>query len=57
MRSGFGFAVAALLALSGAAAAQAGTAPTSSPEQYAAEIVREDALWGPLVKSLNLKVE
>ena len=45
MRSGLGIAVAALLALSGAAAAQAGTALTSSPKQYAAEIVREDALW------------
>jgi tripartite-type tricarboxylate transporter receptor subunit TctC len=36
---------------------EAGTALTSSPEDYAAEIAREDALWGPLIRSLNLKVE
>jgi len=36
---------------------EAGTALTSSPEEYAAEIAREDALWGPLIRNLNLKVE
>jgi len=36
---------------------EAGTALTSTPEEYSAEIVREDALWGPLIRSLNLKVE
>ncbi len=30
---------------------------TSTPEEYAAEIVREDALWGPLMRGLNIKVE
>ena len=30
---------------------------TSTPEEYAAEIAREDALWGPLVRGLNIKVE
>jgi tripartite-type tricarboxylate transporter receptor subunit TctC len=29
----------------------------SSPEEYAAMIAREDGLWGPLVRRLNLKVE
>jgi tripartite-type tricarboxylate transporter receptor subunit TctC len=29
----------------------------SSAEDYAAEMVREDARWGPLIRSLNLKVE
>jgi len=36
---------------------EAGTALTSTPEQYAAEIAREDGIWMPLIKSLNLKVE
>jgi tripartite-type tricarboxylate transporter receptor subunit TctC len=36
---------------------EAGSAMTSTPEEYAAEIVREDALWGPLVRGLNIKVE
>jgi tripartite-type tricarboxylate transporter receptor subunit TctC len=36
---------------------EAGNALTSSPEEYAAEIAREDALWGPLVRKLNIKVE
>ena len=36
---------------------EAGSALTSTPEQYAAEIEREDALWGPLVRKLNIKVE
>ena len=30
---------------------------TSSPEEYAAEIVREDAIWIPLIRGLNIKVE
>jgi tripartite-type tricarboxylate transporter receptor subunit TctC len=36
---------------------EAGSAMTSTPEEYAAEIVREDALWGPLIRGLNIKVE
>lgn len=36
---------------------EAGSALTSTPEQYAAEIEREDALWVPLVRKLNIKVE
>jgi tripartite-type tricarboxylate transporter receptor subunit TctC len=36
---------------------EAGSAMTSTPEQYAAEIVREDALWGPLIRGLNIKIE
>jgi tripartite-type tricarboxylate transporter receptor subunit TctC len=36
---------------------QAGSAMTSTPAEYAAEIVREDALWGPLIRSLNIKME
>ncbi len=36
---------------------EAGTALTSTPDEYAAEIVREDALWTPLIRSLNLKME
>jgi tripartite-type tricarboxylate transporter receptor subunit TctC len=36
---------------------EAGVALSSTPEQYAAEISREDALWGPLIRGLNLKVE
>ncbi len=38
-------------------AQEAGIPLTSSPEEYAAEIVREDALWQPLIRKLNLKVE
>ncbi|MDP2409116.1 MAG: tripartite tricarboxylate transporter substrate-binding protein [Pseudolabrys sp.] len=38
-------------------ASEAGVALTSTPEEYAAEIAREDGIWGPLIKSLNLKVE
>jgi len=30
---------------------------TSTPEEYAAEIAREDGLWGPLIRGLNIKVE
>jgi tripartite-type tricarboxylate transporter receptor subunit TctC len=38
-------------------AQEGGNPLTSTPEQYAAEIVREDALWGPLIRSLNIKLE
>ena len=38
-------------------AQEAGVALTSSPEEYAAEIVREDAIWIPLIRGLNIKVE
>jgi len=38
-------------------AREAGVTLASSPEEYAAEIAREDALWGPLVRALNIKVE
>ena len=38
--------------------AQEGGDPlASSASDYAAEIEREDARWGPLIRSLNLKVE
>ena len=36
---------------------EAGSALTSTPEQYSAEIAREDGIWGPLVRGLNIKVE
>jgi len=36
---------------------EAGSAMTSTPAEYAAEIAREDALWGPLIRGLNIKVE
>ena len=36
---------------------EAGNAITSTAEEYAAEIAREDALWGPLIRGLNIKVE
>jgi tripartite-type tricarboxylate transporter receptor subunit TctC len=29
----------------------------SSPEEYAADMAREDELWGPLIRKLGLKVE
>ena len=29
----------------------------SSPEEYAADIAREDKMWGALIRKLNLKVE
>jgi tripartite-type tricarboxylate transporter receptor subunit TctC len=29
----------------------------SSPEEYAADMVREDDLWGPLIRKLGIKVE
>jgi tripartite-type tricarboxylate transporter receptor subunit TctC len=38
-------------------AREAGQAFTSTPEEYAAEIEREDGLWRPLIRSLNIKVE
>jgi tripartite-type tricarboxylate transporter receptor subunit TctC len=38
-------------------AREGGVTLTSSPENYAADIVREDALWGPLIRSLNIKVD
>jgi tripartite-type tricarboxylate transporter receptor subunit TctC len=38
-------------------AAEAGSALTSTPEGYAAEIAREDGIWMPLIRGLNLKVE
>ncbi len=38
-------------------AAEAGVPLTSTPEQYAAEIEREDGIWVPLIRSLNIKVE
>ena len=36
---------------------EAGSTLTSTPAEYAAEIAREDTLWGPLVRSLNIKLE
>jgi tripartite-type tricarboxylate transporter receptor subunit TctC len=36
---------------------EAGSAMISTPAEYAAEIVREDALWGPLIRGLNIKME
>ena len=41
----------------GSVAREAGVTLASSPEDYAAEIAREDALWGPLVRGLNIKIE
>jgi tripartite-type tricarboxylate transporter receptor subunit TctC len=38
-------------------AREGGITLTSSPEDYAADILREDALWGPLIRSLNIKVD
>jgi tripartite-type tricarboxylate transporter receptor subunit TctC len=38
-------------------AQEAGSALTSTPEQYSAEIAREDGIWVPLVRGLNIKVE
>jgi hypothetical protein len=38
-------------------AREAGVTLASSPEEYAAEIAREDAVWGPLVRGLNIKVD
>jgi tripartite-type tricarboxylate transporter receptor subunit TctC len=38
-------------------AKEGGDVLPSSPEEYAAMMAREDGLWGPLVRKLNLKVE
>jgi tripartite-type tricarboxylate transporter receptor subunit TctC len=38
-------------------ASEAGVVLVSSPEEYSAEIAREDALWGPLIRKLGIKVE
>jgi tripartite-type tricarboxylate transporter receptor subunit TctC len=38
-------------------AAQGGNPLTSTPEGYAADIARESAKWGPLIRRLGLKVE
>jgi tripartite-type tricarboxylate transporter receptor subunit TctC len=38
-------------------AADGGDPLPSSPEQYAADIDREEAKWSALIKKLNLKVE
>ena len=38
-------------------AADGGDPLPSSPEQYAADIDREEAKWSVLIKKLNLKVE
>jgi tripartite-type tricarboxylate transporter receptor subunit TctC len=38
-------------------AAQGGEPLTSTPEGYAADIARESAKWGPLIRRLGLKVE
>jgi tripartite-type tricarboxylate transporter receptor subunit TctC len=38
-------------------AAQGGAPLTSTPDGYAADIARESAKWGPLIRRLGLKVE
>jgi tripartite-type tricarboxylate transporter receptor subunit TctC len=38
-------------------AADGGDPMPSSPEEYAADIERENQKWGALIKKLNLKVE
>lgn len=38
-------------------AQEAGSPLNSSPEEYAAEIAREDGMWKPLISRLNIKVE
>jgi tripartite-type tricarboxylate transporter receptor subunit TctC len=38
-------------------AAQGGDPLVSTPEEYAADIARESAKWGPLIRRLGLKVE
>jgi tripartite-type tricarboxylate transporter receptor subunit TctC len=38
-------------------AAQGGDALVSTPEEYAADIARESAKWGPLIRQLGLKVD
>jgi tripartite-type tricarboxylate transporter receptor subunit TctC len=37
-------------------AAEAGAPLTSTPEEYAADIERDDKKWGPLIRKLGLKV-
>jgi hypothetical protein len=37
--------------------AQGGDPLVSTPEEYAADIARETAKWGPLIRRLGLKVE
>ena len=54
---------AALRALAGSAevkqriVAEGGDPLTSTPEEYAKDIDREETKWGTLVRKLNLKVE
>ena len=43
--------------ISGRVASEGGDVVPSSPEEYAAVIAREEAIWSALVKRLNLKVE
>ncbi len=38
-------------------ASEAGSALTSTPAEYAAQIEKEDALWMPLIKSLNIQMK
>ena len=38
-------------------ASEGGQVLAGTPEDYAAEIDREEKMWGPLVKSLSLKVD
>ena len=38
-------------------ASEAGVPLASSPEEYAAEIEREDGIWGPLIRKLDIKAE
>jgi tripartite-type tricarboxylate transporter receptor subunit TctC len=38
-------------------AAQGGEPLASSPEEYAADIAREQAKWGPLIRKLGLRVD
>ena len=43
--------------VSGRVATEGGDVVPSSPEEYAAVIAREEAVWSALIKRLNLKVE
>ncbi len=36
---------------------EAGAALTSTPEEYAAQIAREDELWNPLIRTLGIQVK
>ena len=38
-------------------ASEGGDVTPSSPEEYAAVIAREDAVWSELIKAINLKIE